>query len=89
MATTLIELEARVAALEAGQADYKAVMSAVNVLSQQTRERFDALENALKLDIDEVRREADARWQETKVRFRSIDNNFAELKDLLVRVLNR
>ena len=89
MATTLVELEARVAALEADRADYKAVMAALNAFSQQTRERFDAMDLKFSGQISELRRESDARWHETKARFRSIDEHFGELKDLIVRVLER
>jgi uncharacterized coiled-coil protein SlyX len=80
---TLEELEARVAALEASQADYRAVLAAVNALGANQRE------HALRLDRVETRlsgvetQVADFR-QETQGRFRSIDDQLAEIKDLIL-----
>jgi uncharacterized coiled-coil protein SlyX len=76
-------LEARVAALEASQADYRAVLAAVNALGVNQRE------HALRLDRVETRLSgvethlADFR-QETQGRFRSVDDQLAEIKDLIV-----
>jgi hypothetical protein len=73
---TLEDLEARVAALEASQADYRAVLSAVNALGANEREhslRLTAVESGL----------ADLR-QETRAGFRSVEEHIAELKDLIV-----
>jgi hypothetical protein len=80
---TLEDLEARVAALEASQADYRAVLAAVNALGANQRE------HALRLDRVETRLSAvdtqlaDFR-QETQSRFRSVDDQLAEIKDLIV-----
>lgn len=80
---TLEDLEARVAALEASQADYRAVLAAVNALGANQRE------HALRLDRVETRLSgvqtqlADFR-QETQGRFRSVDDQLAEIKDLIV-----
>lgn len=80
---TLEDLEARVAALEASQADYRAVLAAVNALGANQRE------HALRLDRVETRltgvqtQLADFR-QETQGRFRSVDDQLAEIKDLIV-----
>ena len=80
---TLEDLEARVAALEASQADYRAVLAAVNGLGANQRE------HALRLDRVETRLSgvetqlADFR-QETQGRFRSMDDQLAEIKDLIV-----
>jgi uncharacterized coiled-coil protein SlyX len=80
---TLEDLEARVAALEASQADYRAVLTAVNALGANQRE------HALRLDRVETRLSgvetqiADFR-QETQGRFRSVDDQLAEIKDLIV-----
>ena len=73
---TLEDLEARVAALEASQADYRAVLAAVNVLGANQREhaiRLTTLETEL----------ADFRT-ETRGRFRSVDEQLAEIKDLII-----
>jgi hypothetical protein len=92
MPATLAELEARLAALETDRADYQAVLVAVNALSQQTRERlerhdlrFDELEYA----ADQVAQRLTARLDDTNARVRSIEENVAEIKDLLIRVLDR
>jgi uncharacterized coiled-coil protein SlyX len=80
---TLEDLEARVAALEASHADYRAVLAAVNGLGANQRE------HALRLDRVETRLSgvetqlADFR-QETQGRFRSMDDQLAEIKDLIV-----
>jgi hypothetical protein len=80
---TLEDLEARVAALEASQADYRAVLSAVNALGANQRQhslgmtametRLGAVESGL----------ADLR-QETRAGFRTVEEHIAELKDLIV-----
>lgn len=76
------DLEARVAALEASHADYRAVLAAVNALGANQRE------HALRLDRVETRLSgvetqlADFR-QETQGRFRSVDDQLAEIKDLI------
>jgi uncharacterized coiled-coil protein SlyX len=73
---TLEDLEARVAALEASQADYRAVLAAVNALGANQRE------HALRLDRVETQL-TDFR-QETHGRFRSVDEQLAEIKDLIL-----
>jgi hypothetical protein len=73
---TLEDLEARVAALEASQADYRAVLAAVNALGANQREhgvRLDGLERAF----------TDLR-QEVRAGFRTVDEHIAEIKDLIV-----
>ena len=84
---TLEELEARVAALEAAQADYRAVIAAINALRENERElattvrdqgrRLDTLETSL----------ADFR-QEARANSRSVDEHLAELRDLLIGLGN-
>jgi hypothetical protein len=80
---TLEDLEARVAALEASHADYGAVLAAVNALGANQRE------HALRLDRVETRLSGveteliDFR-QETQGRFRSVDEQLAEIKDLIL-----
>ncbi|KIA62093.1 hypothetical protein [Nocardia vulneris] len=84
MSASLAELEARVAALEAERADYRAVLAAVNALSQQTRERLDVVDEK----INHTSGRADAKLEDTNVRVRSIEETVAEVRDLLVRVLD-
>ncbi|WP_280269820.1 hypothetical protein [Nocardia wallacei] len=96
MSATLAELEARVAALEADRADYKAVLSMVNVLGQQTRERLavldttiDGVEQRLASHIEGLEERLAGRIGETNARVRSIEENVAEIKDLLLQALDR
>jgi hypothetical protein len=80
---TLEDLEARVAALEALQADYRAVLAAVNALGVNQREhslRLTAVESRLTGVETQV---ADFR-QEANTRFRSVDEQLAEIKDLVI-----
>ncbi|MCV7298228.1 hypothetical protein H7J93_01075 [Mycobacterium barrassiae] len=84
---TLEDLEARVAALEASQADYRAVLSAVNALGANQREhslRFASVETRLGAVESGL---ADLR-QEMRAGFRSVDEHLAELKDLVIRRIN-
>jgi hypothetical protein len=79
----LEDLEARVAALEASQADYRAVLAAVNALGANQREqalRLTAIDSelvAVKSDVADFR-------QETRGRFRSVDEQLADIKDLII-----
>ena len=80
---TLEDLEARVAALEASQADYGAVLAAVNALGANQRDhslRLTAVEGGL----GEVKSELADLRQETRAGFRTVDEQFAEIKDLIV-----
>ena len=80
---TLEDLEARVAALEASQADYRAVLAAVNALGVNQRDhgfRLTAVETRLGTVETEL---ADFRT-ETRTRFRSVDEQLAEIKDLII-----
>ncbi|ORB66709.1 hypothetical protein [Mycolicibacterium tusciae] len=80
---TLEDLEARVAALEASQADYRAVLSAVNALGANQREhsqRLTSVETRLTAVESGL---ADLR-QETRVGFRTVEEHIAELKDLII-----
>ncbi|GAB2711771.1 hypothetical protein [Nocardia thraciensis] len=95
MSATLAELEARVAALEADRADYKAVLSMVNVLGQQTRERLavldttiDAVEQRLSAHLDGIEERLAGKLGETTARVRSLEENVAEIKDLLIQALD-
>ena len=73
---TLEDLEARVAALEASQADYRAVLAAVNALGANQREHALGLA-AVRTELTEFR-------QETRATSRSVDEQLAELKDLII-----
>ena len=74
--STLEDLEARVAALEASQADYRAVLAAVNALGANQREHALGLA-AVKTELADFR-------QETRAMSRSVDEQLAEIKDLIV-----
>jgi uncharacterized coiled-coil protein SlyX len=81
---TLEDLEARVAALEASQADYRAVLSAVNALGANQREhsqRLTGVESRLTAVETGL---ADLRL-ETRAGFRTVEEHVAELKDLIIR----
>jgi ABC-type transporter Mla subunit MlaD len=79
----LEDLEARVSALEASQADYRAVLAAVNALGGNQRD------HALRLDtvttrLDTVTTELADFRQETRATSRSVDEQLAEIKDLII-----
>jgi chromosome segregation ATPase len=88
---TLEDLEARVAALEASQADYRAVLSAVNALGANQGEMAMTLRE-VKGDVVEFKgdvAELKTRLGDTNSRVRSLEDGVAEIKDLLVRALDR
>lgn len=72
----LDDLEARIAALEASQADYRAVLAAVNALAANQRE--------YSLRLTKVETELADFRQETRARLRGVDEQLAEIKDLIV-----
>ncbi|MGV0770644.1 hypothetical protein [Mycobacterium syngnathidarum] len=79
----LEDLEARVAALEADRFDYRAVLAAVHALGANQREhslRLTSVEGRL------VGVETRLNSLETRVTdgFRSVDEHFAEIKDLII-----
>ncbi len=78
---TLEDLEARVAALEAAQADYRAVLAAVNALGMNQREHSQRLAA--------VESEVRTGFADTNARIRSLEEGQAEIKDLLIRALDR
>ena len=88
---TLDELEARVAALEASRADYRAVLAAVNALGVNQREIPTTVrEHTARLDRVEAKvDQLVAKSGDTNARVRSLDEGQAEIKDLLVRALDR
>ena len=94
---TLDDLEARVAALEASHADYRAVLAAVNALGANQREqslrltavdaRLDRVETRLagvETRVTTLETRVDDGFQETYARFRSVDEQLAEIKDLII-----
>lgn len=68
--------EARITALEATHADHRAVLAAVNALGANQREHAIRL-TAVETELVDFRREA-------RARFRSVDEQLAEIKDLIV-----
>jgi len=81
---TLEDLEARVAALEAAHADYRAVLAAVNALGANQRE------HSLRLASVETRLgSVEIKLDDTNARVRSLEEGQAEIKDLLIRALDR
>jgi hypothetical protein len=90
VAATLEEWEARVAALEADRADYRAVLAAVNALGANQREHAEQLRNVnARLSAVEGRTQTiEGRTQTIDDRTRSMEENLAEVKDLLIRALD-
>ena len=85
------DLEARVAALEASQADYRAVLTAVNVLGANQREhsqRLAAVEAKVG-DMDGRVADLSVQMADTNARVWSLEEGQAEIKDLLIRALDR
>ncbi len=80
---TLEDLEARVAALEASQADYRAVLAAVNALGANQREHALGL-TTVTTELAAVKTELAEFRQETRSTSRSVDEQLAELKDLII-----
>jgi uncharacterized coiled-coil protein SlyX len=86
---TLEDLEARVAALEANQADYRAVLAAVNGANQREmaltlREHSDILR-----EHSEALAELKTGLSDTNARVRSLEDGVSEIKDLLIEALER
>jgi uncharacterized coiled-coil protein SlyX len=81
---TLEDLEARIAALEASHADYRAVLAAINAVGANQRDM--TLEQR-----DQGKRLAsvESKLDDTNTRVRSLKENVGEIKDLLVRALDR
>jgi hypothetical protein len=79
----LEDLEARVAALEASQADYRAVLSSVNAPGANQRDHAFELA-AVKTDVAGVKTELGEFRAETRAGFRSVDEHLAEIRDLII-----
>jgi hypothetical protein len=89
--TTLADLEARVAALEASQADYRAVLAAVNALGVNQREHSTKL-TAVETRLTAVKTRLgtlENKMDDTNARVRSLEDNTSEIKELLIRSLER
>jgi hypothetical protein len=89
--TTLADLEARVAALEASQADYRAVLSAVNALGANQRdhsERIGRVEARLG-GVESRLTVVGTTMDDTNTRVRSLEDTSGEIKELLIRALER
>jgi uncharacterized coiled-coil protein SlyX len=89
--TALDDLEARVSALEASQADYRAVLSAVNALGANQRELATNQRTMAETLQDRVNRLSalEASASDTNARVRSLEDTTVEIKDLLIRALER
>lgn len=79
----LEDLEARVSALEASQADYRAVLSAISALGANQREQS-LRSNDIDGRLDNIHERLTT--MDTRVRdgFRSVDEHLAEIKDLII-----
>lgn len=71
------------ATLEAAQADYRAVLTAVNALGANQRDHALAI-GALKTDVAEVKTDIAEVKTELRGFRRSADENLAELRDLII-----
>ncbi len=89
--SALADLEARVAALEASQADYRAVLSAVNALGANQRDQAERLGRvATRLGNVETRLTGvESKLDDTNTRVRSLEDTTSEIKELLIQALDR
>jgi len=87
----LEDLEARVAALEASQADYRAVLAAVSALGANQREMAETLrDHTRRLSGVEVQlTSVETKVDDTNARVRSLEDTTIEIKELLIRALDR
>lgn len=89
--TALDDLEARVSALEASQADYRAVLSAVNALGANQRELATNQRSTAETLRDHGNRLSalEVSTSDTNTRVRSLEDTTVEIKDLLIRALEK
>lgn len=73
----------KMATLEAAQADYRAVLTAVNALGANQRDHALAI-GALKADVAEVKTDIAEVKTELRGFRRSADENLAELRNLII-----
>lgn len=85
------DLEARVAALEASQADYRAVLAAVNTLGANQRELATNQRTMAETLRDHGNRLSalEVSTTDTNARVRSLEDTTVEIKDLLIRALGK
>ena len=85
------DLEARVAALEASQADYRAVLAAVNALGANQRELATNQRTMAETLRDHGNRLSalEVSPTDTNARVRSLEDTTVEIKDLLIRALGK
>jgi chromosome segregation ATPase len=86
----MAKLDARVAALEAAQSDYRALLAAGNALGANQRDHASAI-NELRTDVSDIKTYvAEVKTEIAEVNTelrgfrRSTEENLAELKDLIV-----
>ena len=70
--------------MEASQADYRAVLAAVNALGANQREMA-----VQQREIAETQREQGRQLIDTDARVRSLEETTSEIKDLLIKALGR
>jgi hypothetical protein len=89
--STLADLEARVAALETSQVDYRAVLAAVNALGVSQRDQAERLGRvAGRLDNIDIRLvRVESALDDTNTRVRSLKETTVEIRELLIRALDR
>ena len=89
--TALDDLEARISALEASQADYRAVLSAVNALGANQREIAVNQREMAETLLEHGRRlvSLETHAADTNARVRSLEDTTGEIKDLLIKALER
>ncbi len=85
----LEDLEARVSALEASQADYRAVLSAVNALGANQREMAETLRDQSKRlgGVESRLTSLETKVDDTNARVRSLEDTTGEIKELLIKAL--
>lgn len=85
------DLEARVAALEASQADYRAVLAAVNALGANQQELATNQRTMADTLRDHGNRLSalEVSTTDTNARVRSLEDTTVEIKDLLIRALEK
>ena len=91
MPRTLADLEARIAALEAERTDHGAVLAVITTLGKGQRAQSEHIEAVeARLDAVEITLgSVETKLDDTGARVRSIEDNLAEVRDLLVQALDR
>ena len=87
----MAEVEARLAAVEAERADYGAVPAAINAFGENQRElngRVNSVESRLG-SVESQLATVEVKVDDTGASVSSIEEGVAEVRDLLVRALDR